>query len=205
MLPSNIIYLAIIVSLIAYFFYFKNIFYGNTKPNLVSWFIWMLAPLLGFFFAIKAGAGLSALPVFLAGFGPLVVIIFSILNKNAYWKLTFFDFICGIFALIALILYIFTHNLEISIVFVILSDGLAAIPTIVKSWKFPETETVTVYLAGIFAQTLALLIIKNWIFSIYALNIYFVVVNMIIVFSIYRKKILKSKQNFKQGESLLRV
>jgi len=123
MLPSNIIYIAVIVSLIAYFFYFKNIFYGSTKPNLVSWFIWMLAPLLGFFFDIKAGAGLSALPVFLAGFGPLVVIIISILNKNAYWKLTAFDFICGIFALISLVLYIFTHNLEISIIFVILSDG----------------------------------------------------------------------------------
>ena len=192
MLPSNIIYIAVIVSLIAYFFYFKNIFYGSTKPNLVSWFIWMLAPLLGFFFDIKAGAGLSALPVFLAGFGPLVVIIISILNKNAYWKLTAFDFICGIFALISLVLYIFTHNLEISIVFVILSDGLAAIPTIVKSWKFPETETAAVYLAGIFAQTLALLIIKNWVFSIYVLNVYFIVINIIIIFCIYRKKIFKT-------------
>ncbi|KKQ27463.1 MAG: hypothetical protein US41_C0018G0002 [Parcubacteria group bacterium GW2011_GWB1_37_13] len=192
MLPSNIIYIAVIVSLIAYFFYFKNIFYGSTKPNLVSWFIWMLAPLLGFFFDIKAGAGLSALPVFLAGFGPLVVIIISILNKNAYWKLTAFDFICGIFALISLVLYIFTHNLEISIIFVILSDGLAAIPTIVKSWKFPETETAAVYLAGIFAQTLALLIIKNWVFSIYVLNVYFIVINIIIIFCIYRKKIFKT-------------
>ncbi|KKQ19474.1 MAG: hypothetical protein US33_C0029G0001 [Parcubacteria group bacterium GW2011_GWC1_36_9] len=182
----------VIQSLIAYFFYFKNIFYGSTKPNLVSWFIWMLAPLLGFFFDIKAGAGLSALPVFLAGFGPLVVIIISILNKNAYWKLTAFDFICGIFALISLVLYIFTHNLEISIIFVILSDGLAAIPTIVKSWKFPETETAAVYLAGIFAQTLALLIIKNWVFSIYVLNVYFIVINIIIIFCIYRKKIFKT-------------
>src|SRR3989339_846145 len=101
--------------------------------------------------------------------------------KNAYWKLTAFDFICGIFALISLVLYIFTHNLEISIIFVILSDGLAAIPTIVKSWKFPETETAAVYLAGIFAQTLALLIIKNWVFSIYVLNVYFIVINIIII------------------------
>ena len=192
MLPGNIIYVAIFVSLIAYFFYFKNIFYGSTKPNLVSWFIWMLAPMLGFFFNIKAGAGLSSLPVFLAGFGPLVVIIVSILNKNAYWKLTAFDFICGVFALFALVLYVFTHNLEISIIFVILSDGLAAVPTIVKSWHFPETETSAIYFAGIFAQILALLIIKDWLFSIYALNIYFIIINIVIVFSIYRKRIFIS-------------
>jgi len=191
MLSPNIIYIAIAVSLVAYFFYFKNIFYGSTKPNLVSWIIWMLAPMLGVFFGLKAGAGLSVVPVFLAGFGPLVVIIVSIFNKNAYWKLTTFDLTCGVFALLALALYVFTHNLEISIIFVILSDGLAAVPTIVKSWHFPETETSAIYFAGIFAQTLALLIIKDWIFSIYALNIYFIVINIAIVFSIYRKKIFK--------------
>ncbi|MEI8174524.1 MAG: hypothetical protein WCG28_01075 [bacterium] len=192
MLPENIIYLSVFVTLTAYFFYFKNLFYGNTKPNLVSWVLWALAPFLGIFFSAKAGAGLSLIPVFLAGFCPLVVVIVSIFNKNSYWKLTSLDLFCGLLSLLALVFYVFTHNLVISIIFVILSDGLAAIPTIIKSWKFPETETASVYLAGIFAQTLALLIIKNWIFSIYSLNIYFIVVNLIIVFSIYRRKIFKS-------------
>lgn len=187
MIPEQIIFFTIPVSLTAYFFYFKNIFSGQTKPNLVSWFLWALAPFLGLFFAVKAGAGFSALPVFLAGFGPVVIIIVSIFRKNAYWKLTFFDLFCGLFSLLALVFYVFTHNLPISILFVILSDGLAAIPTIIKSWNFPETETASVYLAGIFAQILALLIIKNWIFSIYSLNIYFIFINIVILFCIYRK------------------
>jgi len=79
--------------------------------------------------------------------------------------------------------------LGISILFAILSDGLAAIPTIAKSWKFPETETAAVYLPSVFNNTLALLIIKNWIFTIYSFSIYFIVINMVIVFCIYRKKI----------------
>ena len=76
----------------------------------------MLGPFIGVFFQIKAGAGLSVVPVFMAGFGPLVVIIVSLWNKNARWKITSFDIFYGILALMALVIYVFTHNLGISIV-----------------------------------------------------------------------------------------
>ncbi|MFA5791544.1 MAG: hypothetical protein WC884_00720 [Candidatus Paceibacterota bacterium] len=191
MLPENIIYITVLTSIIGYFFYLKDIFYGQVRPNLVSWFLWMLGPFLGVFFQLKAGAGLSVLPVFLAGFGPLIVIVVSLFRKSSIWKITSLDIFCGILALMALVFYILTHNLGISILFAILSDGLAAVPTIVKSWKFPETETSAVYLPGILNNILALFIIKNWIFSIYSFNIYFILVNLIIVFCIYRKKVFK--------------
>ncbi|MCM2339202.1 MAG: hypothetical protein NDI62_01970 [Burkholderiales bacterium] len=191
MLSENIIYIGVLINLIGEFFYLRSMFLGHTKPNLVSWFIWMLAPFLGVFFQLKAGAGLSVLPVFMAGFGPFLVIIYSLFKKNAYWKITFFDSICGVVSFLALILYIFTHNLEISILFVILSDGLAAIPTIVKSWKFPETESVYIYAFAIINNILGLFIIKEWSFSIYSLGIYFVLINTIISFSILHKKIFK--------------
>ncbi len=192
MLPPNIIYITVFVSLVAFFFYFKNIIYGQTKPNLVSWFIWMLAPFIGVFFQLKAGGGLAALPVFLAGAGSLLVIIFSFRNKNAYWKLTRLDIICGILSLTALVFYIYTHNLSISILFAILSDGLAFIPTFIKSWKSPETETNSVYFADIFNNILGLLMIKNWSFTIYSFLIYLALFNTIEVIILYRKKIFSN-------------
>lgn len=191
MLPEKIIFVGVLINLLLSLWYVKNIVYGNTKPNLVSWFVWMLAPFIGTFLALKAGAGFSVTGIFMAGFGPLIVIIVSLFKKNAFWKIETFDLICGFFSLMALMLYLFTYNLSISILFAILSDGLAAIPTIIKSWKFPETENSSTYFGGIVNNTLSLLIIKNWIFSIYSFNIYFIVVNIIIIFSIYRKKIFE--------------
>ncbi|KKP86182.1 MAG: hypothetical protein UR90_C0037G0003 [Parcubacteria group bacterium GW2011_GWC1_35_8] len=191
MLPEYIIYFTVLVSLVAFFFYFRNIFRGQTKPNLVSWFIWMLAPFIGVFFQLKAGAGLASLPVFLAGAGSLLVIVFSLRNKNAYWELTKLDMICGVLSLTSLVFYIYTHNLSISILFAILSDGLAFIPTFIKSWKFPETETNSVYFADIFNNILGLLIIKNWSFTIYSFLVYLAVFNLIEIFILYRKKIFK--------------
>ncbi len=192
MLPEQIIFLSVPVILVAYFYYFKNIFYGETRPNLVSWFLWMLPPFIGVFFELKAGAGLSVLPVFFAGFGPFLVVVVSLFKKNSIWQITTFDIICGVFSILALVLYIITHNLGISIIFAILSDALAFIPTYVKTWKFPETETLTVYCASIVNNILALFIIKNWIFSIYSFNVYLIVANLVFVTILYRKKIFRT-------------
>ena len=192
MLPEKIIYIIVLTSFAGFFFYIKDIFLGKTKPNLVSWFIWSLAPFIGVFFQIKAGAGLSILPIFMAGFISFLVIIISVLRKNAYWKINTFDVICGIISLISLILYVFTHNLSISILFAIMSDALAYIPTMIKSWNFPNTETGLMYIMGIINNIIGLLIIKSWIFPIYSFSISIIIFNLAIVFCIYRKKIFKS-------------
>ena len=113
MLPENIIFVGVAINLFCCIWYVKSIISGNTRPNLVSWFIWMLAPFIGTFLALKAGAGFSVLGIFMAGFGPLLVIIVSIFRKNAFWKIETFDLICGFFSLMALVLYIFTYNLAI--------------------------------------------------------------------------------------------
>ena len=76
-----------------------------------------------------------------------------------------------------------------SVLFAILSDCLAAIPTLFKSWKFPETETSSAYIGGIIANILGLFMITNWIFPIYSLGVYFILMNALITFFIYRKKL----------------
>lgn len=189
MLPEYIIYFGVLISLIGQFFYLKSIILGSTKPNLVSHFIWMLAPFIGVFFQIKAGAGLSALVIFMAGFSSFLIVIISLFKKNGYWKLNNFDTICGLFSLTALVFYIFTHNLAISILFAILSDSLAYIPTIKKTWNFPNTETGSLYIGGILSNFLGLLTITNWAFPIYSFSISIIVLNSLVLFSIYRKKI----------------
>jgi len=191
MLPEKIIFVGVAISFITSLWYVRNIFFGSTRPNLVSYFIWMLAPFVGVFLQLKAGAGFSSLGVFMAGFGPFLVILFCLFKKNAFWKINTFDIICGLFSVMALVIYVITNNLGISIFFAILSDLLAGVPTVIKSWKHSETETSSIYIGGIINNILALLIIKNWSFSIYSFPIYLILMNLIIVFGIYRKKIFK--------------
>jgi hypothetical protein len=192
MLPENIIFFAISLNIIGYVFYIKSIIKGNAKPNLVSWFMWMLAPFIGVFFQLKAGAGLSVLPVFMAGFGPLVIITAALLVRNTLWKVNSFDLLCGAMSLVALVLYITTHNLSISIIFAILSDALAFVPTFKKTWQHPESESVAGYSWCILSNTVGLLIIKDWTFVIYSFSMYLIVFNIAEVIILYRKKIFKT-------------
>jgi hypothetical protein len=193
MLFEQIVYFTVSLSLLSHLLYVRSIIKGRTKPNLVSWFLWMLAPFIGVYFQFKAGAGLSMLPIFIDGLGSLIIIIAAVLSKNGFWRITAFDIYCGLLSLLALVFYIFTHNLGISIFFAILSDALAAAPTLAKSWNFPETENAAPYVLPILANSAGLLVIKNWIFSIYSFGVYFVIINTAIVFCIYRKRIFRAK------------
>jgi hypothetical protein len=194
MFPEQIAYLGVLISLTGQLFYLRGIIFGSVRPNLVSHTIWMSAPFIGVFFQLKAGAGLSALIIFMAGFTSLLIIIVSILKKNGYWKLNNFDLLCGLFSVLALILYVSTHNLGISILFAIIADALAYIPTIIKTWSFPETESWTIYAGGIASNIIGLLTIKNWIFTIYSFGFSIILFNTIVLFAIYRRKIFKTQE-----------
>ncbi len=193
MFPEQIIIVGVLINLLCSLWYIKNILRGDTRPNPVSWFIWSLAPFIGVFLQLKAGATWSVMGVFMAGFAPLLVVIFSLFKKNAFWKIQSFDIFCGLFSVLALVIYIITSNLWISILFAITSDFLAYIPTFVKSWKNPESETSSVYLGGIINNIIAMLIIKNWAFAVYSFPLYLVLVNLAEVAVIYRKKFLRIK------------
>lgn len=60
----------------------------------------------------------------------------------------------------------------ILILFAIASDGLAAVPTIVKSYQVPETENYQVYLLNGLGAGITLFTIKQWDFAHTAFPIY---------------------------------
>lgn len=189
MIPEQFVFIGFLLSFLGILTYAKNIIWGNVRPNLISWSMWMLAPFIGVFLQWKAGAGLSMVPVFMAGFGPVIVIITSLIKRSGFWKLTSFDLLCGFFSLMALSLYVLFHNLNISIIFAILSDALAFIPTFKKSWINPESESLHGYFWCIIGNTIGILVIKHWSFVIASFGIYMIIFNIAEVAILYRKKI----------------
>lgn len=184
-----LVFVGAAVQLVGIYSYIKDTVQGDTKPNRVSWLLWSIAPLIGTAAALANGVGWAVLPVFMSGFGPLLVFIASFVNKNSYWKLERFDYWCGLLSLLALVLWGITKIPEIAIIFAIASDGLAAIPTLVKSWKYPETENAGPFTAGIFNSLTSFAAIKIWNFSALAFPIYLVIINISIALVIYRRKI----------------
>lgn len=188
-----LVFLGAIVQLIGIFSYIKDTLKGKTKPNRVTWLMWSIAPIIATVAALSSGVSISILPVFMSGFGPFLVFIFSLANKNSYWKLQKFDYFCGAFSILALILWIITKNPNIAILFSILSDASAAAPTIIKAWKHPETESINAYTTGLFNIFTGFFAIQTWNFSSLAFSVYLIISNTLITLFIWRGKIKKQK------------
>lgn len=170
--------------------YIHDTLKGKTKPNRVSWSMWAIAPLIGTAAALYSHADIWATTrIFLAGFIPLLVILASFINPQSYWKLTIFDFVCGIFSLLALIVWGGINSPRSAILFAAIGDGFAAIPTIRKAWQYPETETGLTYLAGFIAVVLIIPSIPEWNIENSAFQIYLLIVNTLLLFVVYRKRL----------------
>jgi len=163
----------------------------KTKPNKVTWWIWAAAPLIGSF-AMYSSNWLTwnILPVFMAGFIPLLIFISSFINKNSYWELKKLDYICLILAILALILWQVTDNPLLAIVFWILADFLAAIPILIKTYNFPETENPFPFFAWLLANLSALLVIKEWNIEEWLFPVYLILICLLLILAYYWKRIL---------------
>lgn len=170
--------------------YIRDTLKGKTKPNRVTWFFWAVAPLVGSAAAISDGVGWAVLPVVMVGFVPLLILLASFANKQSYWQLGQYDYACGFFAALALVLWFITSDPKVAIIFSIAADALAGIPTLIKSWKNPETETSVEYAATIFAAVLGLLAVQWWRFSETAFPVYLIVLNGLVLLVIYRNKVI---------------
>lgn len=180
MINENFVILGVIIEFLGGLKYVFETIKGNTKPNRVSWFLWALAPLVAFFAQLKQGVGIQALMVFVFGLNPLLVFISSFLNKKAYWKLGRFDLICGVISLLGLLFWYITKVGNIAILFSILADGLSTLPTIIKSYRYPETEDYFIYLASVIGAALTLLTITNWNFANFGFPLYILIVCLLL-------------------------
>jgi hypothetical protein len=180
MINQNFVILGAIIAAIGNLSYLINTVKGKVKPNKVSFLLWSLAPLIAFVAELKQSVGLQSLMTFEVGFLPLTIFIASFFNKNAKWKLTRFDLTCGVLSLIGLILWYITSSGNVAIVFSILADGLAALPTIVKSFNFPETESSWTYFTSTLSAAITLLTVKVWDLANAGFPLYILIVTLVI-------------------------
>lgn len=181
MLNSNYVILGAFLSLIGSMSYLIETIQGKVKPNKVTWFMWSVAPLIAFAAELKEGVGIQALMTFMVGFNPLLIFIASFMNKRSDWKLTRFDLLCGIFSLIGLVLWYGTKIGTIAILFSIIGDLFAGLPTFRKSFFVPETENYHIFLFGAVSAAITLLTIKVWVLAQYGFPLYILLANSILI------------------------
>jgi len=180
MINQNFVLLGAIITFAGSASYLIDTVKGKVKPNRVSYLLWSFIPLIAFIAEIRRGVGIPSLMTFIVGFLPLTIFVASFLNKHAVWKLTRFDIICGTLSAIGLILWYVMKSDDIAILFSILADGLATLPTIVKAFNYPETESGWPYFTSTISGVITLLTVKAWNLASVGFPLYITVVTLVI-------------------------
>jgi len=172
MLNENFVLLGAFINLLGVISYVKDTLAGKVKPNRATWGLWALAAFIAFSAEIKQGVGIQALCTFMFAFNPFLIFLASFVNKKAYWALGKLDLYCGTLSVIGLILWYITKNGNIAILFAIFADLTAGIPTLIKSYHFPETENWKEFLSSLINVVVTMFTLKIWSFAYLAFPLY---------------------------------
>ena len=166
--PVTMIPLLLVISLAQFlgdWVYVRNTFLGRSQPNRVTFFLAACVPAIAIAIGLVAGETWALLPIFMVGFGPLLIFIASFFNPKAYWKLSASDYLSGALAVVALILWGLTKEPITAVAFTILSDLFVWLPTLVKAWKRPETETGIGYAIAIINAAIGITLLQAYDFT----------------------------------------
>lgn len=180
-----------IIAISGYIPYIYSILKGHTQPNRATWFIWtIVGGLLAISYIAEGDQHSIWLPLGYF-FGPLITAILSLRYGYAEW--TKLDTICIVAAVISIIPWVLSDNANATLVINLLIDMIGSVPTLVKTFREPETEDLLAWVFFFVANTLQLFAIEMWnLASLYPIYLFVLATSMVLF--ILRGKIVAKLQ-----------
>ena len=91
-------------------------------------------------------------------------------------------------AIAGIVLWALTDNPNLAIVFSLVADVFAGLPTFIKAYRYPETESSVAYAISTFGFGLSILAIQTYTFETYAFVIYLFAMNGLLAILASRKR-----------------
>jgi len=151
---------------------------GKARPNRITWLLWGIFPLVIFVAQRAQGIAGISWTSFVAGFTPLLVVVASFFNKNAYWKSERRDYYLMAAAIVGIILWAVTDNPNLAIFFSLVADILASIPTLIKSYRDPHSESWIAYAISTIGFGISFLSVQSYDFENAAFVAYLFILNL---------------------------
>jgi hypothetical protein len=118
---------------------------GRARPNRATWLLWGLFPLVIFAAQRAQGVAEVSWTTASAGLLPLLVVAASFAQPRAYWRSDGRDLLLMGAAVAGMVLWAVTDQPNLALVFALAADILASLPTLLKAWRHPETESAAAY------------------------------------------------------------
>ena len=130
--------IAVIVGFVPYFIEIKR---NKTQPHMLSWTGWGFVTALAATAMILDGFTWGALIVAANSVQCFAVAIYSLIKRSGVWSTGWHDYLFFILGITGLVLWQIFNNPDIAIGFAIAADLSFGLPTLIKIYKYPKSET----------------------------------------------------------------
>jgi hypothetical protein len=143
---------------------------GRWGSSIVTWSIWAALGWIGLFAQVQMQAWLGA--VLLVP----VALLSSAVAVGAFWRRRsapaaesvswqrWVDRACGVGGVVSLLALLLVSGRD-ALLLTIVTDGIAAIPTLVAAWRAPETQPMACFAGGAASAACTLLAVPSWSFD----------------------------------------
>ena len=164
---------------------------GETRPNLITWFIWLILQIIVALAQFTAGASWSIIIILVIIFN-ITLVILLIFKGYGYKKYGFEDYFCLLLAILAIVFWQITKNPLLAIFWALIADLSAVVPTLIKVYREPRSENLLSWKLNVLAAFLAILASSKIDFANLAFPIYYLFSDSAVVLTaIFRVKLFK--------------
>jgi uncharacterized protein with PQ loop repeat len=154
--------IAFLLTFVGYAPYVRDTLRGKTTPHVYTWFIWGLITAIAYALQVSGGAGIGSLVTLAAAIVCSSIAILGLRVTRQDKNIDSIDTACFLLALIALVIWVFAKQPITAVILVSSADLIGFIPTIRKSWKKPQQETLFSYQMNTFRFVLALFALQKY-------------------------------------------
>ena len=159
--------------------YVLDVVKGRVKPHPYTWFVWTIVSCVVFFGQLLKGAGIAVIATGVSEFFTLIIFLFSL--KYGFKNPPKIDKYFLAFALLGLIPWFITKDPTISVITVVLIDLVAFIPTLRKTYCFPNSETPFLYGSNVLRHALILTTLGTYNIATVLHSISMIITNSVMV------------------------
>lgn len=187
--------IAVAMTLVGYFYYFKDIFSGKTKPHAFTWLVWASLTAIAFAGQISDGGGAGAYITLVTAIISFTIFFLALFKGEKDIRASDWLSLGG--AAGALLLWFFTNDPLLAIILITLVDFLGFVPTIRKSIRKPHEETLISYVLAGLKFVLAIIALDNYsvVTVLYPASLIFANLLFVLLLVSKRRKIL-AKETF---------
>lgn len=161
--------------------YLFDIHKGRAHPHVLSWLGWAFITALGASAMMAEGATWAAAILWANTILCVSIAGYSSFRKVGVWSTGKYDYVFFGLGILGLILWQVLDMPVIALVCAIVADLLFGLPTIIKTYKDPATETPFVWATATISGLLSLFAVKGFVFHEVAYPFYLFIYDSIVL------------------------